>query len=298
MTKIDEWLKIAEKSIVEYCSHTELSGLNTRLNSNCEKEFSRGVSELVVSSYFAEKNREGLQIPRGTKKDKDIDVSFLLGQRQINVEVKCPDLSSDTSKEFTLHVPYVHKCFTEGKKIEREMVKKMGDNLNVIPNKILNFRDFLTDCSEKFSQSGKSGDLNIAVFSMSDLEWMDDYRIKIEDEKSLKEYDLIDVVVLTNAAFVHSRVKPENTCGYGLENCLNYILFNDAARLRMTLEEKQEVMSIIPNQTVESKAWYKQLVKDDDPIGIQVKSMQRLALYWKIALVSGGIISGDVHKKT
>ena len=45
-------------------------------------------------------------------------------------------------------------------------------------------------------------------------------------------------------------------------------------------------MTFFPNQTTESMAWYKDLIKNDCPIGVSVKSIQRLALYSKIILAA------------
>lgn len=288
MSAIETWIDDSIRRITPFCSDNELNGLKSRLYSKCNKEFSRGVSELVVSSYYAEINPQGLCIPRGAKKDKDIDLSFVNEGLRINVEVKCPDLSSDTSKTFTLHIPYTHQDFKEGKEVERDLSEKMGNDLNVIPNKLLNFEDFLSDCSSKFAQSSDSGDFNVIVFSMLNLEWMDDYRIKVEEENKLKNHNLIDMVIISNAALLHSR--SENGTKFGFDNCFNYIIFNNGSRNNITIEKKKEVMSLFPNQTIESKAWYKELIKDDHPIGVSVKGVQRLALYAKIVLPAGGII--------
>jgi len=298
MEVISDWLKKAEEEITPFCSATELNGLRSRLNSLCDKEFSRGVSELVISSYYAKKNQKGLLIPRGAKKDKDIDVSFSLSKRQVNIEVKCPDLSYDNSQKFTLHIPHTHQNLRKRKLIESEMVKMLNNNANIIPNKVLNFKHFLKGCTEKFEQQAGIDDLNIIVFSMLDIEWMDDYRIKIEEEKILQKYNNIDAVVLSNAAQTHSKTKPNRLNKYGFENCFNYLIFNNGSKNHITSDEKKEIMSLIPNQTVESRIWYRQLVEGDEPIGIQVKSIQRLALYWKIAMASEEIINGDLHRKT
>jgi hypothetical protein len=51
-------------------------------------------------------------------------------------------------------------------------------------------------------------------------------------------------------------------------------------------------VSCIPNHTNKAKAWYSELVKEDDPIGIMVKGIQRLKLFNKIALESGHTIEG------
>lgn len=288
MNILDSWITASIEEIESFCSSAELNGLKSRLDSACDKEFSRGVSELVVSSYYAKNNPNDLYIPRGAKKDKDIDVSLIDAGLRINIEVKCPDLSSDTSKKFTLNVPYTHQDFQKGKELEREMSRNMGNNLNVIPNKVLNFEDFLNDCSEKFEQSSDPKDINIVFFSMLDLKWMDDYRIKIEEENRLRNSPFIDVVVLSNAALLHS--KSESSSIHGFENCFNYLIFNNHSRNNMTLERKKDILSCVPNHTIESRAWYKELVKDDDPIGTQVKSMQRLALYSKIAITAGAVI--------
>ena len=288
MSKIEAWIDDSIKRITPFCSDNELSGLKSRLCSKCDKEFSRGVSELVISSYYAEINPQGLCIPRGSKKDKDIDLSFTITGLRINVEVKCPDLSSDTSKTFNLHVPYTHQDFKKGKEIERGLSEKMGNDLNIIPNKVLNFEDFLNDCSSKFEESSDIKDFNVVIFSMLNLEWMDDYRIKVEDEYKLKNHNLIDMVIISNAALLHAR--SENSAKFGFDSCFNYIIFNSGSRNHITIEKKKDIMSLFPNQTIESKAWYKELIKDDDPIGVSVKGIQRLALYAKIALPAGDII--------
>lgn len=284
MNKIETWIEQSLKKITRFCSTPELNGLKSRLYSKCDKEFSRGVSELVVSRHYAETYPQELLIPRGTKKDKDIDLSFTVAGLRINVEVKCPDLSSDTSKTFTLRAPYIYPNFKKGKEIERELPILMGNNINVIPNKVLNFDDFLNDCSSKFKQSSDINDFNVVVFSMQNIEWMDDYRVKIEDEHKLNSHKLIDMVVISNAASTHSR--SEDTTKLGFNNCFNYIIFNSGARNQITIEEKKEILTFFPNQTTQSMAWYKDLIKNDCPIGVSVKSIQRLALYSKIILAA------------
>lgn len=177
---MDEWIRRSIDVIKPYGTAIELEGIQFRLNSICDKDFYRGMSELAVARYYAEQYPDGILLPRGNKKGKDIDVSFQSSGERINIEVKCPDLSYDQSKQFTLHAPYMHEDLKRGKDTERNMSETMGNDLNVVPNKLLNFKKFLGECEDKFNESAEDGDINIALFSMLELDWMDDYRIKVE----------------------------------------------------------------------------------------------------------------------
>lgn len=292
MSKIEEWIRPAIEVITPFCLSIELDGLQSRLSSTCEKEFSRGISELAVAKYYVERYPKGIFLPRGNKKDKDIDVSFLAFGQRINIEVKCPDLSHEKSKQFTLVVPYMYGDLMEGKDLERKITEMMGNELNVTPNKVLNLKDFLIDCKEKFEESAEEGDINIVLFSMLDLAWMDDYRIKIEDEGLLSEFDSIHAVVLSNAAYHHKREQKRFPSGF--QNCFNYIAVNTNQVSSFSSKQLGLALSCIPNQTKEAKAWFGELVKDDEPIGTIVKGIQRLKLFHKIVLASGNKVNrGD-----
>jgi len=287
---MDEWIKRSIDVIKPYATAIELEGIQSRLKSTCDKDFYRGASELAVARYYAEQYPDGILLPRGNKKEKDIDVSFLFDEQRINIEVKCPDLSYDQSKQFTLHVPFMYEDLNKGRDRERNMSKTMGDDLNVVPNKLLNFKKFLSECEEKFNESAENGDINIALFSMLELDWMDDYRVKIEDEGLLSEYNSIHAVVLSDSARRHQRGQ-ERFCS-GFQNCFNYIVPNIKHASTITPEQLKLAVSCIPNHTNKAKAWYSELVKEDDPIGIMVKGIQRLKLFNKIALESGHTIEG------
>tara|TARA_R110000796_G_scaffold2159_8_gene8676 strand:+ start:10825 stop:11703 length:879 start_codon:yes stop_codon:yes gene_type:complete len=292
---MDEWIKRSIDVIKPYATPIELKGIQFRLKSACDKDFYRGASELAVARYYAEQYPDGILLPRGNKNDKDIDVSFLSGGQRINIEVKCPDLSYDQSKKFTLHAPYMYEDLNKGKETERYMSETMGNDLNVDPNKLLNFKKFLGECKDKFNESAENGDINIVLFSMLELDWMDDYRVKIEDEGLLSEYSSIHAVVLSDCARRHHRGQERFRSGF--QSCFNYIVPNIKHTSAITPEQLKLAVSCIPNHTNEAKAWYSELVKEDDPIGIMVKGFQRLELFNNIALESGHMIEGVSDEK-
>jgi hypothetical protein len=283
-----EWIKSSIDVIKPYATSTELKGIKSRLNSTRDHDFYSGVSELVVARYYAEQYPDELLLPRGNNQDKDIDVSFLSGGQRINIEVKCPDLSYDQSKTFTLHSPYSYEDLDKGRDSERNMSETMGNDLNVVPNKLLNFHKFLEGCEDKFAESAEDGDINIVLFSMLELDGMDDYRVKIEDEGLLSQYNSIHAVVLSDSARRHNRGQ-DRFCS-GFQNCFNYIVPNIKDTSAITLEQLKLAISCIPNHTNEAQAWYKGQVNDDDSISIVLKGIKRLKLFNEISrhITEGG----------
>ncbi|WP_299769717.1 hypothetical protein [uncultured Pseudoteredinibacter sp.] len=275
--RIDDWLEESLDCISPHCSKEELQGLNSRLNSACEKEFSRGVSELVVSSYFAQDYQDNILVPRGSKKDKDIDVSFEDSNIRFNIEVKCPDLSYERNSTFTLEMPYTMPDHPKSMEVAGEIGRIMGD-MQLKPNKILNFRDLITDCEQKFCVSAGGDDFNIVLFSMLELSWMDDYLLKVVDENNLTKSKNIHAIVLSNAALKHRKSKDCNKLG--LDNCLNYIAFNSNL---VNITEAKHIKQCIPNQTDEFDAWWSTVKAGRGNIDIVVRRKQALSLFYNTA---------------
>lgn len=282
LSDLDDWIKASLEIISKFCTATELAGLDARLKSHCPKEFSRGISELVVSRHYAQYHPNEILIPRGAKKEKDIDVSFVTHGQRINIEVKCPDLSYEKTKTFTLHVPYKYPDLQQGKNKERMIAELMGGDLDISPNKVLNLYDFLKDCQLKFLASSESGDLNVVFFSMLEPSWLDDYRIKLEDEDALSGFDLIHAVVISNAALVHSR--DAGSHALGMESCFSYIVANKSVSGFLETEKLRILDSAIPNETHQVNRWHRRFCEGADSIGAVLSHINKIKIYCALNL--------------
>lgn len=260
---MDEWIDHALKIIEPFCVRDELLGITNRVSSVSDKEFSQGVSELVVAKYFAERWPNGLLLPRSRKKNaKNIDVSYLFNGQRVNIEVKAPDLSFENEKTFTVHAPYQFRDSEQRQLVARKINEHMGGDLKIAPNKISNAKKFLDECRQKFAEAAEEGDINIVLFSMQEPFGMDDYRIKLEDEDLLSGYDSIHAVVLSDAAMRHQR--HQASFPGGLENSFNYVVRNLRSGSSITDEQLSSVLSCIHHATDDAKAWFQdQLIAKD-----------------------------------
>jgi len=272
---MEEWIMQAFTVIAPFCDKDELHGIKNRLNSTSDETFSQGVSELVVAKYFIERWPNGIYLPRSkTKKTKNIDVSFLCNEQRINIEVKAPDLSFEKQNQFTVVAPYQFSDSEERKRLINSIVGNMGGNLNVVPNKILNVNKFIDECEKKFAESSEVGDINIVLFSMQDPCGMDDYRIKLEDEKLLSGYSLIHAVVLSNAAMRHQR--NQSSSAGGLEKSFNYVIKNLHSDSSITNEQLSSAISCIHHETDEARAWFEEQIRGQDALFVFALAPQRL----------------------
>lgn len=279
--EIKSWISQRVDLVRPFSNAIEINGLLSRLNSKIGKNFAEGISELCVASHYLEKYPDGFMFPRGKKNKKNIDISYVVGGQRVNIEIKCPDLSYKKKNKFTLHSPYMYGNLSEGKELEKKMVEMMSGNMDVVPNKILTLRERLDECESKFKESSDEGDVNFVLFSMLDLDWLDSYRIKLEDENQLSGYKKIHAVILSGAAHYHQRETNVFIGDFG--RSFNYVIANGHSSGDLPRSTLEMTLDTIPHQTKEAKAWYLEQVKNDDPIGIGVKSIQRLKLFCKMA---------------
>lgn len=277
MTPLEIWIDESLNKIRPFCSNQEHKNMTKRIKSGSQKEFSRVISELVVAQYYTENYPCDLRIPRGNKNKKDIDVSFLSSSLRINIEVKSPDLSFNNENSYNLYTPFLHQ--SNEVEIQNSLKAGLRNNLNIVPNKILNLRNFLLDCSEKFQESAEIGDINLVFISMLEMKWMDDYRIKIEKEEALKDFNNIHAIIISNACYIHN--KNQKNYNFGLDHCINYIISNSRTIKGTTAINFNKAMAYLPNQTKEIKAWHESIIIGKDTIFRKILSVTLLENYYK-----------------
>lgn len=272
---MDEWIEQAFKIIEPFCVKDELHGITNRVGSVSDKEFSQGVSELVVAKYFAERWPNGLLLPRSRKKNaKNIDVSYLFNGQRVNIEIKAPDLSFENENKFTVKAPYQFSDSEQRKMVASQINEHMKGNAKMVPNKISNAKKFLDECRQKFEEAADEGDINIVLFSMDKPFGMDDYRIKLEDEDLLSKYDSIHAVVLSDAAMRHQR--DQANLPRGLENSFNYVVRNLRFDSSIINDQLSSVLSCLNHTTDDATAWFKEQLIGKDPLFQFALSPQRL----------------------
>ncbi|BCD97723.1 hypothetical protein [Marinagarivorans cellulosilyticus] len=276
ITTYDQWVSSALEKLREHVDAQEFKGISLRIskkNTNIS-EYLQGVSELSPIIYFAESQVSSPRFPRRKGKySKDIDISYLYNEQQINIEIKCPDSSKRLQRlkesEFNL---YTQDTFPSKKEADNVIAKVAeGLDVGVAGNdiaKISGDDGFLKGCSDKFNEVSTVGDLNVILFSLSSLEELDEWRIKFEKEGVLKNHKNIHGIILSSMAYDHLRnIDGHVMSRLNLTENLNYIIQNIHHPKSIPNESMYALFSSFPNNTANINTWYSLLAHSPkDPL--------------------------------
>ncbi|HEY6529156.1 MAG TPA: hypothetical protein VIZ65_10715 [Cellvibrionaceae bacterium] len=271
-------------------SENERVGIQSRIN-QYESKFSaflQGVSELVPIKYILEYYPVGAACPRGKPgSNVNVDLSYLAEGFRINIEIKCPDSERrETEKsdhQLVLYTPYSFSSSEESKTLASKA--SQGMDVGLPGNDIKKLESFLNDCVRKFSVVSKSGELNVALISLSSPEEMDEWRLKIQVEGVLKNFPSIHTVILSSIAYEHRVAQRGGNRQYrlNLNECFNVIYQNQHYPKNISQGAVRALVKTFPNHNEAVSSWLS-IFKGPNLDPLNLLDMLKLQKYYEYAL--------------
>ncbi len=247
------------------------------------------VSEITILYYILCKHNCDFKYEPTYNGKKNPECSFRYRDKTINIEVKCPDLSSkiesDMNKNMKIsfqgRVP--SECYSEAKEGMNYIINTSnleGSDYNgfEIEKRLDNkLKDYIISASEKFPKD-ENGYFNILAISLNTPGDLDDWYSYIlgyggvfTNESFVDEnYDNVDAILLTNIQSGHIRWKEDN--GKDLWNLEKYInlIFLNPQKAKDNKFYYEYATSIFGDMTEKFNAYVKSSYKNNISFGNEI----------------------------
>lgn len=218
------------------------------------KQFIQFACETTVVSYFANKYSDKFKYELNVNpcNNSNVECQYAYGACTFNIEVKCPcfDAKEKNDNQDAL------KLFTAGRIPDMEVVRELSELLRIgqinksdIPKNVIvaknmdnTLKDFLVSAQNKFNPNSSENELNILVVCCANASDMQNWHgymfgnqglFRDDSFHSPSEYDLVDIVVLTNLYHRHlnwlEKTYLENI--WNFENAFNLAFVNRKRKL-------------------------------------------------------------------
>lgn len=202
-----------------------------------EPHYLQAVSEINLLYYVLRKYNNGFKYEPKYNGKKNPECSFKYKDKLINIEVKCPDLTSkiESEKRKTTKL-YIPERTEQYKQIINDL-KNMSDEIEVVKRYDNKLKDYLVSASSKFPESSKEH-FNILVISLDIIQDLDEWYTYIFGNEGVftsesfvprKNYKNVDAILLTNFMNGHTRYNHEdyhNINLWELEQYTNILLLD------------------------------------------------------------------------
>ncbi|EOU1739869.1 hypothetical protein MN030_000976 [Clostridium perfringens] len=247
------------------------------------------VSEITILYYILCKYNCDFKYEPTYNGKKNPECSFRYRDKTINIEVKCPDLSSKIDSDMNNNM----KISFQGR-VPNEFYSEAKESMNYIINtsnlegssysgfeieKRLDnkLKDYIISASEKFPKD-ENGYFNILAISLNTPRDLDDWYSYIlgyggvfTNESFVDEnYDNVDAILLTNIQSGHIRWKEDN--GKNLWNLEKYInlIFLNPQKAKDNKFYSEYATSIFGDMTEKFNAYVKSSYKNNISFGNEI----------------------------
>ncbi|MDK0980932.1 hypothetical protein ACOT7R_16650 [Clostridium perfringens] len=243
-------------------------------------------SEITILYYILRKYNCNFKYEPTYNGKKNPECSFEYRNRIINIEVKCPDLSSKIESDMNnnLKISYQGRVPSKLYNEAKESVTYISNIINLedssysgveiekrLDNKL---KDYIISASEKFPKD-ENGYFNILAISLDITKDLDDWYSYIfgyggvfTDESFVNEnYDNVDAILLINTQCGHIRWKEENEKDlWNLEEYINLIFLNPK-KVKNNEFYSEYAISIFGDMTKKFLSYLKSLDENNDNLG-------------------------------
>ncbi len=178
-------------------------------------KYLESAAELSVQNYLKQEPRIiNIALDKRVNPPKNVDAYYEVGPTHISLEVKCAEEVELSSDSFTVVMAgRVPNHLDKFNALKSAMPK---ETVQLVKNKDNTLKDFLISANNKFSPDSGVDDLNILFIACGDAVHIQDWYnylyatsgfFTADPLCSYLEYNLVDVVILSNLKYYHTLAK-------------------------------------------------------------------------------------------
>lgn len=212
-----------------------------------QSHYLQAISEINILYYVLRKFNNEFKYEPKYNGNKNPECSFKCIDYVINLEVKCPDLTSkiECEKRSTNKVHIPERIKPNTMKIIEDNFKKNNGNFEIEKRDDNKLKDYLISSAGKFPKC-QDDNFNILVVSLDIISDLDEWYGYIfgnggvftsESFVNREDYKNVDAILLTTSMGIHTAFKDtEDVNRWELENCFN-LLFLDTHKQDLKKED-------------------------------------------------------------